>query len=114
MSFGKGIGKYAITRDFSVSFPSTSMQKSGLSSSAEPLTDATLTVRVIKSFRYRTAKSLVLHHVDLTKTTVDELKEMSRQGVVNRFTIQSLLTASSSVILTELGWVPFRTMALGD
>ena len=87
---------------------------SGLSSSTRPLTDATLTVRVIKSFRYRTEKGLVLHHVDLTKTTVDELKEMSRQGVVKCFRMLFLLTASSSVILTEPGWMPFRTVILGD
>lgn len=60
-----------------------------------PPTDATLTVRVIKSFTYRTERSVVLHHVDLTATTVGELK----QRVLD-------------VIRTQSGWKPYRTVAL--
>jgi Uncharacterized conserved protein (DUF2340) len=45
------------------------------------VTDATLTIRVIKSFPYRTCKNLVLHHLDLTKLTVGELKEVVRNGL---------------------------------
>jgi hypothetical protein len=48
--------------------------------SARPLTSATLTVRIIKSLSYRTEKSLVLHNVDLTTTTVAQLKAMAQQG----------------------------------
>ena len=40
--------------------------------------DATLTVRLIKSFPYRTVKNLILRHVDLTKTTVGGLKDLIR------------------------------------
>lgn len=47
---------------------------------ALPKTDATLTIRVIKSFEYRTEKSLVLHHVNLETTTVGQLKDTVRQG----------------------------------
>lgn len=47
---------------------------------ALPKTDATLTIRVIKSFEFRTERSLVLHHVNLEQTTVGQLKDMVRQG----------------------------------
>lgn len=40
---------------------------------ARPLTDAVITVRVIKNFEYRTMKALVLH-VDLTQTNVEQLR----------------------------------------
>ncbi|KAI0781292.1 hypothetical protein BD413DRAFT_504193 [Trametes elegans] len=62
---------------------------------AVPKTDATLTVRVIKSFEYRTEKSLVLHHLNLETTTVSELKEMARQA-----------------IQTQPGWKPYRNLTL--
>jgi hypothetical protein len=52
-----------------------------LASTARPVTDATITVRIIKSFRYRTEKSHVLHHIDLTKMTVGELKEIVRKVI---------------------------------
>lgn len=48
---------------------------------ALPKTSATLTVRIIKSFEYRTEKSLVLHKIDLETTTVSQLKEIARQGM---------------------------------
>lgn len=47
-----------------------------LSSAARPATDATLTVRVVKSFPHRVSKNLVLQHVDLTTTTVRGLREL--------------------------------------
>lgn len=47
---------------------------------ALPKTDATLTIRVIKSFEYRTERSLVLHHINLEQTTVAQLKDKVRQG----------------------------------
>ncbi|KAF8326096.1 uncharacterized protein EI90DRAFT_2976090, partial [Cantharellus anzutake] len=43
--------------------------------------DATITVRVIKSFTYRTEKSLVLHHVNLEEITVGQLKERVKQTI---------------------------------
>ena len=47
---------------------------------ARPTTDATLTIRVIKSFEFRTERSLVLHHVNLERTSVAQLKDMARKG----------------------------------
>lgn len=45
-----------------------------------PLSNATLTVRVVKSFEYRTFKGLVLKGVDLNKVTVGELMERVKKG----------------------------------
>ncbi|GAA96065.1 hypothetical protein E5Q_02726 [Mixia osmundae IAM 14324] len=45
-----------------------------LTNTAASVQDATLTIRVIKSFAYRSTKNLILHHVDLTSTTVGQLK----------------------------------------
>lgn len=50
------------------------------SNKARPLTDAILTVRVIKSFEYRSMKALVLKDCDLTVLTVGELKERCKKG----------------------------------
>ena len=47
---------------------------------AVPRSHATLTIRVIKSFEFRTEKSLVLKDVNCEETTVGQLKEKARQG----------------------------------
>lgn len=59
---------------------------------AVPKTSATLTVRIIKSFEFRTEKSLVLHNINLETTTVAELKEIARQGTPCKY-ILSLFVA---------------------
>ena len=43
---------------------------------------ATLTLRVIKSFPYRTSKNLILRDVDLDKVSVAELKTLARHGML--------------------------------
>ena len=43
-------------------------------------TDSLLVIRVIKSFSYRVVKNLILPHVDLTTTTVGELKTKIQEG----------------------------------
>lgn len=60
---------------------------------ARPKTSAVLTLRIIKSFEFRTEKNLVLKDVNLEKVTVGELKEMARQA-----------------IQTQPGWKPYRTV----
>lgn len=52
-----------------------------LASELRPTTDAVLTVRVIKSFEFRTQKSLVLKGINLETTTVGELMERVRNGM---------------------------------
>ncbi|KAF9110017.1 hypothetical protein BGX27_006878 [Mortierella sp. AM989] len=47
-----------------------------LSNTLAPSTSATLTIRVIKSFEYRTSKNLILHNIDLTTTTVGQLRAL--------------------------------------
>jgi hypothetical protein len=51
-----------------------------LSSELLPTTDATLTVRIIKSFEYRTQKSMVIKGVNLEEETVGGLKKRVRDG----------------------------------
>ncbi|CAG7846244.1 SubName: Full=Uncharacterized protein {ECO:0000313/EMBL:CCA68849.1} [Serendipita indica DSM 11827] len=62
---------------------------------AKPLSSATITVRIVKSFEYRVAKALVLHDLDLEKTTVGDLKQKAREA-----------------IKTLPGWKPYRTLDL--
>jgi len=62
---------------------------------SKPITAATITVRVIKSFEYRTEKSVVLHDVNLETTTVGELKDKVRNA-----------------IKTQTGWKPYRNVDL--
>ncbi|KAH9830942.1 uncharacterized protein C8Q71DRAFT_862081 [Rhodofomes roseus] len=62
---------------------------------ALPKTSATLTVRIIKSFEFRTEKSLVLHNINLESTTVGQLKDMARQAAQ-----------------TQAGWKPYRNLVL--
>lgn len=49
-----------------------------------PRSAATLTVRVIKSFEFRTMKALVLRGLDLETVTVGELKGRCREGELVR------------------------------
>lgn len=51
-----------------------------LTNIALPKTSATLTLRIIKSFEYRTERSLILHNINLETTSVGQLKEIARQG----------------------------------
>ncbi|KXN87734.1 UPF0538 protein C2C4.04c [Leucoagaricus sp. SymC.cos] len=62
---------------------------------SRPKTSATLTVRIIKSFEFRTEKSLVLHDINLEKTTVGQLKDIAREAVQ-----------------TQPGWKPYRNVSL--
>ncbi|KAL4064327.1 cytoplasmic protein [Scleroderma citrinum] len=66
-----------------------------LTNVALPNTEATITVRVIKSFEYRTERSLVLHNLNLPATTVGELKNIAKQAIQSR-----------------PAWKPYRNTAL--
>ncbi|KAG7452962.1 cytoplasmic protein [Guyanagaster necrorhizus] len=66
-----------------------------LTNIAHPKTAATITLRIIKSFKYRTEKSLVLHKVNLETTTVGQLKELAHEAVK-----------------TQPGWKPYRNVVL--
>ncbi|KAI8149953.1 hypothetical protein BJV82DRAFT_503803 [Fennellomyces sp. T-0311] len=58
-----------------------------LTSHARPTTDAVITIRCIKSFEYRTCKSLVLQHLNLETTTVGELKTLVRENTLKLYTV---------------------------
>jgi hypothetical protein len=49
-----------------------------LSSELRPKTDATLTIRIIKSFEFRTQKSMVIKGVNLDEETVGGLMQRVR------------------------------------
>ena len=51
-----------------------------LTNLSKPKTSSTLTLRIVKSFEYRTEKSLVLHDVNLETTTVGRLKEVAKES----------------------------------
>ncbi|KAH9056640.1 hypothetical protein EDB87DRAFT_1675963 [Lactarius vividus] len=59
---------------------------------ARPKTSAVITVRVIKSFDFRTERSLVLHDINLETTTIGSLKTIVRDA-----------------IQTQPGWKPYRS-----
>jgi len=63
-----------------------------LTNLARPRTSAIITIRVIKSFEFRTERSLVLRDINLETTTVGGLKETVR-----------------NVIQTQPGWKPYRS-----
>ena len=52
------------------------MSSENLTNLARPTSDATITVRCIKNFEYRTCKNLVLQHVNLETCTVGDLKKL--------------------------------------
>jgi hypothetical protein len=52
-----------------------------LANDARPNTSATLTIRIIKSFKFRTERSLVLHDVNLVTMTVVQLKDIAKQSM---------------------------------
>ncbi|KAK0210470.1 hypothetical protein DFS33DRAFT_1293396 [Desarmillaria ectypa] len=66
-----------------------------LTNVARPRTAATITLRIIKSFEYRTEKSLILHNVNLETTTIGQLKDSAREAVK-----------------TQPGWKPYRNVVL--
>ena len=103
-----------------------------LSNTLKPLTEATITVRVIKSFEYRTFKALVLKDLNLEAVSVEELMEMVRRGewarsvpapsplhlVVQNPAVGWKLCrkgADSDVAMKSTpGFKPYRTVQLGE
>jgi uncharacterized protein DUF2340 len=64
----------SITTSFMSGFDDT------LTNLARPKISSIITVRVIKSFEFRTERSLVLRDINLDTTTVGDLKEIVRNG----------------------------------
>ena len=57
-----------------------------------PVTSATITVRIIKSFEFRTERNMVLKTVDLVQETVGGLMERCKRGE-SGFGLQRLNTS---------------------
>ncbi|KAK9313853.1 hypothetical protein V1522DRAFT_351234 [Lipomyces starkeyi] len=55
-----------------------------LTSTLRPATDAIITLRVIKSFEYRTERNLILKDIDLTRTTVGDLLELAKKCIMTQ------------------------------
>lgn len=62
---------------------------------ARPSTSAIITVRVIKSFDFRTERSLVLRDINLETTTIGQLKTIVRDGMATSTLLRSLSTIRS-------------------
>jgi hypothetical protein len=85
-----------------------------LTSVARPNTSATLTIRIIKSFTFRTERSLVLHDVNLVTMTVVQLKEIAKQSMFDIIqSLESQLLIRFSDVVTHPGWKPYRNVVLG-
>lgn len=78
-----------------------------------PKTSATITLRIIKSFEYRTEKNLVLHDTDLEQMTVGGLKLRVLRSGHRSFSHVNGLTFSLQAIHTDPGWKPFCTIIFG-
>ncbi|CDU25452.1 uncharacterized protein SPSC_05345 [Sporisorium scitamineum] len=48
---------------------------------ARPLTDAVITIRIIKSFEFRSMKAYIIKNIDLTSTTISQLETQCREQV---------------------------------
>ncbi|CAO3668416.1 unnamed protein product [Rhizopus stolonifer] len=57
------------------------MSDENLTNLANPTSNATITVRCIKNFEYRTCKNLVLQHVNLETGTVGDLKKLIQEKI---------------------------------
>ncbi|PWY96879.1 hypothetical protein BCV70DRAFT_146347, partial [Testicularia cyperi] len=74
--------------------PQSDFLNNSETNTARPLTDAVITVRIIKSFEFRSMKAYVIKNIDLTKITVAQLEDMCR-----------------SHVKTDSGYRPFRSYA---
>ena len=76
--------------------------------------NATLTVRVIKSFAYRTVKNVVLRGLDLDQLTVRELRDMVIHGKISfPQGLSEKASQYSLVLTTEPGWKAYQNIRSG-
>lgn len=86
-SFGprrRKVFKYVLGGSYKSTSAGATAMAELLTNLAHPKSSATITVRVIKSFEYRTEKSLVLHNVNLLETTVAQLKQRVLDGTADQ------------------------------
>lgn len=78
--FTVSIKSQHLTTQYAMSAPSSDFEHEPLATELHPISDATLTVRVIKSFEFRTQKSVILKNLDLRTLTVGVLMDLVREG----------------------------------
>ncbi|SPO28457.1 related to UPF0538 protein C2C4.04c [Ustilago trichophora] len=61
--------------------PQADFSTNTVTNAVRPLTDAVITIRIIKSFEFRSMKAYVIKSIDLTTTTISALEEQCRQEV---------------------------------
>ncbi|SPO29420.1 related to Altered inheritance rate of mitochondria protein 29 [Ustilago trichophora] len=61
--------------------PQADFSSNTVTNAVRPLTDAVITIRIIKSFEFRSMKAYVIKSIDLTTTTISALEEQCRQEV---------------------------------
>ena len=83
-----------------------------LATDLRPTTDAVLTIRVIKSFEFRTFKALILRGLDLETLTVGDLLERCKNGEENSF-FRWRFNADGQELKTAAGFKAFRTLDVG-
>ncbi len=69
---------------------------------------STLTIRIIKSFEYRTVKSVVLHNVDLSSITPKQLFEKVMLGLSLPYIVYLSLIFFLQEIQNNSAFKPFR------
>ena len=94
--------------------PTMATEQEVLTNEAIPRTTATLTIRIVKSFEFRTERHLILHSVNCEATTVGQLKELARQSefLFSNKSTDCRLTPGQA-IQTQSGWKPYRNVTLG-
>lgn len=79
--------------------PQTDFLDTTVTNQARPLTQAVITVRVIKNFEYRAMKALVLKDVDLTTLTTPQLIAQCKEVVRTQQALKRIAT-------WLISWIP--------
>lgn len=69
-----------------------------LTSTVRPATIAIITVRIIKSFAYRTVKNHVFKNLDLTTTTVGQLLDQIKQVIASQPAFRAYRTVDLNTV----------------
>ncbi|PWN53201.1 hypothetical protein IE53DRAFT_295198, partial [Violaceomyces palustris] len=82
--------------------PQTDFLDNSITSTSRPPTSAVITVRVIKSFEFRSMKALVLKDLDLTNLTVSQLEEICRKEVGSQPSFKAFRSYASKLDTLKL------------
>ncbi|KOS12470.1 hypothetical protein Malapachy_2886 [Malassezia pachydermatis] len=85
--------------------PQTDFLDNTVTNLARPVTNAIITVRIIKNFEYRTMKALVLKDVDLTQLTAATLIDRCKQEVAKQPAFKAYRNVINSLGRLPLGLI---------